>query len=409
MNVYIITDLVYGDTGKGSTVNFIAKTLKPYSSTKKIIVIRSGGGHQVGHTVKSGDRLHNFHNFGCGSFENIPTYYADSTTMNWEHLYAEWIELDEKFKCNPINYYHPDTAVTTVFDIMYNRWLEDCRNGHRHGSVGLGFGATLERNEKVVYNVFQSLSFSADFLKEKYISIKNYYLTKGLPEDIVNDIDIDAEIDYLIGIRNLNAVKKFINVSYGEILKEYNVCIFEGHQGVLLDKSHGIFPHVTRSYTTCRSALTFIDNYKKFFQSKIKKIFLYDISRIYHTRHGAGPFEIYPITLINTEHESNHMNLYQKEFKISAFQPQLFSTAVNIQKSESERFSQYEFTRTLIFTCFDQLPGYPDKISIPIAGETENLDKSGFVNLINELSNNSYESIFYSDSAEMKLTLIAFS
>jgi hypothetical protein len=63
------------------------------------------------------------------------------------------------------------------------------------------------------------------------------------------------------------------------------VTIFEGAQGVLLDRDHGFFPHVTPSRTTFANADALLAE-----ASRVDSIARIGVLRAYATRHGEGPF-----------------------------------------------------------------------------------------------------------------------
>lgn len=83
--ISIVLGSFMGDEGKGQTVhNICAKN--PENS----LVIRFSGGHQVGHTVKYGDLMHTFSNFGSGTLLGVPTYWSEYCTVDPLHL-KQWI------------------------------------------------------------------------------------------------------------------------------------------------------------------------------------------------------------------------------------------------------------------------------------------------------------------------------
>lgn len=350
MNIHIITDLGYGDSGKGSMVDYIIRAGR--SDSKKFLVIRLQGGHQVGHTVKFDEPgktpvLHEFRNFGSGTFQGIDTWYGPETTMFPLGLEAEYNELLLK-KFKPFNYYHPDVMVTTSYDIAFNRWSEDSKGIKRHGSVGMGFNATIERNKKCQFTVGMLVNSNQYILQLKLQSIKDYYRDWGVPSSVLDEVDFAGEIEVYSnvaksGIFDVRALPKH---------NLYTDLIFEPNQGILLDQKYGMFPHVTRSTTTSAAAYEYIT---KHFKTDYKVIKRYAISRCYHTRHGAGPFDQFPIELKNTEMESNKFNSYQHDFKVSKLDLQLLEYALRVNFLEHSEIENARIVDHVVFTCFDQL------------------------------------------------------
>lgn len=82
-------------------------------------------------------------------------------------------------------YVHPLCPVTTPFDIAHNRTSEKIK---KHGSVGMGFGATIQRQENLYQLFVQDLYFET-VLIAKLNAIASYY----------NATNTEEEIDYFSG------------------------------------------------------------------------------------------------------------------------------------------------------------------------------------------------------------------
>jgi len=130
-----VIGLLYGDEGKGITTSFLSQN-KPMAT-----VIRSNGGHQAGHTVQYKGFRHVFSQFGSGTLQSTPTFISKNCTIYPPAILKEY-SLIEQYK--PILMVDPLAMITTPFDIGQNRILEQI---NKHGSVGVGFGQTIQRNE----------------------------------------------------------------------------------------------------------------------------------------------------------------------------------------------------------------------------------------------------------------------
>lgn len=398
-----VVDLGYGDSGKGAMVEYLARNGKFFYNS--ILVVRTQGGHQVGHTVQlshGNNRLIEYHNFGSATHHGIPTFYDKACTCCPFTFNSEFKELSSILQFdkveNPLVYYHPETMVTLRIDIMFNRWLENKRDGNRHGSVGLGFGQTIERNQTCKFFI-QDLK-CLEIYHQKIEAVYKWYKER-YPEFVIDADwfaceyeDIDEFItNRLISISPFSTLYNKLNVGY---------IIFESNQGTLLDKDHGVFPHVTRSRCTIEPVFDFIVN------NRIDSFNLgiWYVSRMYHTRHGAGPFSETQIQLKNNESESNHYNPNQHEFKTSPLNIPILQHAlrINLNKVAEAPMMPWNITQSLVFTCLDQV----DPDSIPI------IQKNQYIKNVNvaEFSKSVFdglgypvdsETLYFSNSPLMKL------
>ena len=315
--IYIITGLGFGDEGKGLTTNFLSQTVD------NPLVVRYGGGNQVGHTVTTHTLQHVHHHTGAGTLAGVPTFYSKYCTVD---PVGTSNELDALKTYQPVNIYDPGCMLVTPLDVQANHASEKI---NQHGSVGVGFGKTVERNER--YFRLTVLDIYNEFLfKSKCHQIESYY---------GDNFDIDAFYKSCIYF-----VRKVTVTKLWSIKSNYANFIFEGHQGVLLDEQYGIFPHVTRSKTTGYNALRIIEE-----EQLSGRIETYLITRCYHTRHGNGPFFEAPLTLKNNEWETNIYNTHQGQFRIAPLNLELVGQAAHYDLMDNPN------SRKLIITCCDQL------------------------------------------------------
>jgi adenylosuccinate synthase len=306
-----VIGLAYGDEGKGLTTSYLcSKTYNP-------IVVRFNGGPQAGHTVVYQDKRHVFSGFGSGSLQNIPTYWSKFCCFYPMSFVREYKLLNK-----PIIYVNPLSPVITRWDIDHNRHTE---KKNKHGSVGMGVGSTIQRQEDH-YKLFVQDLFYETVLVQKLKAIANYYLIDNPEQDI---------LEFLAAI---SEVKKIIQLSDDSILYKYTP-IFEGAQGILLDMDFGFFPNVTRSNTTSKNAISMYD---------VEEIFY--ITRSYLTRHGNGfiPGEE-KLLLKNNENETNKSHPYQGEFRTA----QLDISLLNYSLACDNNFSNGR-KKNLVITCMDQ-------------------------------------------------------
>jgi adenylosuccinate synthase len=334
MKIMVVVGLGYGDEGKGATVNSLCKN-QPSGS----LVVRFNGGHQVGHTVREGDLLHAFSNFGSGSLKGVPTYWTEYCTVNPVAVIKEGRALVD-YGIVPKVYYNANAMVTTPFDIIQNI-NHDLSNGH--GTVGVGFGNTIQRNEDHYHLYVRDLLFPV-IRDAKLKAIMNYYkYTTPLNSKAQQYYDnfVDACTQF---------VEKYDIVESFKQLDKFGCdLIFEGGQGILLDMQYGFFPNVTRSYCTSRNAMEFIRNNGL----TDKAIETYYVTRAYQTRHGNGPMtnEGMDISYITPNPKETNVDTgYQGIFRKSVLDYDLLKYALKCDK-----YHNPDSKKTIVFTCLDQV------------------------------------------------------
>lgn len=347
--VYVVLGLGFGDEGKGLTTDYLCL------NAKRGIVIRYNGGHQAGHTVVNGngDR-HVFSNFGSGSFRKIPTYWSSFCTFS-PIFFLEELDI---LPVEPIIYIDKQCPVTTHYDVLYNRAVESSRGKNRHGSCGVGFGATIDRSKTPSLKLTFEDLFNADVCISKMEAIKLYYKDK-INTETVYDFELfdhyNEDIKFFDSIQKLKELigsEKIILTEEREIFSKeslWETYIFEGAQGIMLDIDTGLKPYVTKSNTTSKQALEILKRQNTNFD-----IDIFYVTRAYLTRHGAGPFrDSEPrLKLKNNQFETNKYNDFQKEFKIGYLDVDIINHAIK----EDEKFSK-DLRKNIIITCLDQLIG----------------------------------------------------
>lgn len=336
MKGHIITDLGFGDSGKGITTDYLCQNLN------NSIVIRYSGGPQAGHTVMINGIKHIHSNYGSGSLRGIPSYFTEHTCIYPVTIAREKKALIEDganiFKSRLD--IHPLAKVITPWDVWDNRY--DYSN-LKDGSCGLGIGKTMKRNEGP-YKLFAVDLLNVSLLKDKLVQIKMYYHQKWAksgknyePGDLLNEIN-----EFNDAVNNLDW-----NINDYRVLNNYTNLIFEGSQGILLDMDHGVFPHVTYANTTSKNALEVCDKLNVIDRE------IYYVTRSYSTRHGNGPFNESKIKLTNNEEEINVTNEYQGNFKVGELDYGLLRQAIAFDKLYSMGCKN-----SLVITCMDQREGF---------------------------------------------------
>ena len=294
----IIIGANYGDEGKGLMTDYLC------SKKSADLVVRFNGGAQAGHTVVTPEgKRHVFSHFGSGTFLGIPTYLYKYFVVNPIRFREEYEALKDE---NPVVYIDSRCYITTPYDMLYNQYLEEMRDGERHGSCGMGIGTTMGRHES-----FNAPSGIPGEFGTFCINIRDYYLNKigkNAPQkyiDLFNDKSIfNHFLDDLYFMRH-NTLPYMGTPPY------FNHAIFEGAQGLALDQNMGRFPYVTRSNTGMRNVI------------KCQREWKFDIDEIvyvtrsYLTRHGADPqfFEWKKNFPMSIQDNTNVENTWQGKIK----------------------------------------------------------------------------------------------
>jgi len=221
----VVVGLGYGDEGKGLTTDYLCLH-NPQS-----LVVRFNGGHQAGHTVCMPEgKRHVFSNFGSGTLRGVPTYWSNFCTIHPPAIVKEFKQL-LSIGAKPVLFIDNLCLVTTPYDIVHNQNLEKGRE-QRHGSCGVGFGATIERCEKGPKLFARDLGDSA-YVERWLGKIAEYYGMERIPEEEKEFIDSLVQFNHIVTLVTENVILS---------LSKWKNIIFEGAQGILLDMDHGSIP-----------------------------------------------------------------------------------------------------------------------------------------------------------------------
>jgi adenylosuccinate synthase len=360
MKISIVLGTQWGDEGKGRTVSCLCLINKHLNN----LVIRFNGGHQAGHTVHFNNIKHVFSSFGSGTLQNVPTYWSKYCTVYPIGLINEYLSLKEK-EINPKIYIDELCPITTPYDFTANR---NNVQTIEHGTCGVGFGETVKRHESMYKLYFMDI-FNDFIFNSKMEKIKDYYGSPTIEEKFLFAFNKAIEIIKNEGIGLFDICKSSINH-----------LIFEGAQGILLDKDFGIFPNVTFSNSTSKNVMELLQNPNNdiLFQNYDLPIDIYYVARTYQTRHGNGFMSNEKsLNLIDNGTESNIFNNYQKHFRTGEYDQSLIDYAIQC----NELVTNIRHNKNLVLTCSDQyqLPNLEllknkfDNIYISNGAETEKI------------------------------------
>lgn len=353
MKISIVLGTQYGDEGKGSTVNWLARLVD------NSIVVRFNGGHQAGHTVVHNGVRHVFSSIGSGTLNGSDTFISKYCTVFPSGFNREYDILLSKIKHVPKIYVDPLAMITTPFDVDQNRSEEST---NQHGSCGVGFGKTVFRHETLdhSYRIF------AKDLKYEWILREKLWAMHGLFDQTGGNFNVNIN-------QFLKDVKLYLSrveIRDCSVLSTADHLIFEGAQGIMLDREHGIFPHVTRSHCTSKNVWEILNSVTPMVDDDFEVPKIYYITRCYQTRHGNGPLNgegkvDVKSHLINIENETNVSNEFQGKFRYAPFYFPNIDYAVETDAAYHDRYCE----KLLVVTCIDQI-----KNKVPVLEDNGNVD-----------------------------------
>lgn len=313
----IVVGLGFGDEAKGATVDYLCAQGDVAS------VVRFNGGAQAAHNVIVDGRHHTFRQFGSGTLSGVPTFLSRFSLVEPIGLAGEAEELAALGVTDPLSLLtvDPDALITTPVHVAANRTREDRRGAGRHGSTGLGIGETVWydlalRRRARAGEMVENLVAPADArgralrvrdcldgrgLRDRLTELARFYapLLAGSTHDH-DDVETMADL--------LEAFAGAVRIAGPDHLAraaERGRLVFEGAQGVLLDQWRGFHPHTTWSTTTPANAQALLA------EAGLPAGSVLGLTRVYTTRHGAGPLPTEDPALLAVDEPFNGTGVYQ--------------------------------------------------------------------------------------------------
>ncbi len=291
----IVTDLGFGDAGKGTMVDYLAR------QGGTAAVVRFNGGGQAAHNVITPDgRHHTFHQFGSGTFvPGVRTHLSRFMVVDPLLLYEESQQLQQLGCRSALARLSIDeeALVATPFHRAANRLREMLRGAGLHGSCGMGIGEVMMDSLKLTDPLRVKHLRDPEELTRRFLAIQEqrheefshrYHELEEHPGSVseinaLTDTDYARKLahDFAVFAASLSLVQ---GDHLGQLAKAGSL-LFEGAQGVLLDEWRGFHPYTTWSTTTFENAETLLNEVG--YNERIERL---GVLRAYFTRHGAGPF-----------------------------------------------------------------------------------------------------------------------
>lgn len=339
MPVDIVIGLAYGDEGKGATVNYLAH------ENKADLIVRFNGGAQAAHNVHYVDGFkHTYSQFGAGSITKhglTPTYLSQFHVLSPFDLHGEWRELktrnivyDDLLYMMLVN---ENTQVATPYHVAMSQYkIKKTKESDTYtGSCGVDVGTTLRSYEAYPeYAIYAKDMSDKDTLRKK-LDFWRDYSSYAKYSGIFNDHDgiLDYCVDFFYDLARYFRV--ISDYDWNVFRDDYDYIIFEGAQGVQLDKEVGTVPYVTSTRTTYHNANLLLHEYKG-------EVTRYGAMRTYLTRHGPGPFvdsEIEDAEDNIYNEKDNEYNLYQGHWRQAPLDIRVISDSINKLQSKPDYIS----------------------------------------------------------------------
>lgn len=357
----------YGDEGKGLMTDFMATRL--YNP----IIILPNGGCQRGHGVTTPTGKHHvFSHFSSGTFWGAPTFLSRFFVVNPKLFRLEHEQFVKKFGITPEIYVDAECMTTTPIEMMINQILEMNRGAAKHGSCGVGFGETLERQKRMEFYLtisylqgafFGQIEVDIDRIKEEYLPSR--LNTLRIPEEFMDALSSKQLVDDFL--EDLEYFHDHTTIVDDQSILYDRDTIFEAGQGLEIDQDYGVFPYVTRSNCGMRNITKLIEE----LVLDIDILTVTYVTRAYKTRHGAGPLRHEIYDQFPYADKTNKVNEWQGPLRWGHFR---FDEYRSITDKDFALYANdgndcYDVRRADAMTCLDQ-------VNIVRHGKSTNLMKS---------------------------------
>lgn len=273
----VVVGAQWGDEGKGKIIDILA--------SRADVVVRSQGGNNAGHTVKSGNEVYKLHLIPSGIlYPTTPCLIGCGVVVDPKVILQEIDSLESRgISCNNLHI-DPRAHVIMPWHIMLDGLSEEARGGSDIGTTRCGIGPCyMDKAERCGIRIYDLVH--PDVFAEKATAvcaaknkiIVNVYGGKALDASAI----IKEYNEY--GKRLAKYVTDVSVMAYESVKAGKNV-LFEGAQGALLDIDLGTYPFVTSSHPTAGGAATGTGVGPTCINEVI------GVAKAYTTRVGKGPF-----------------------------------------------------------------------------------------------------------------------
>lgn len=340
--VYVITDLGPGDGGKGGVVHAVAKSQRAHTIIKR-------GGAQGSHGVlTSAGKKFAFSQWGCGTFDGIPTHISEQMIISPQGLLneAESLQNDVGIE-DPFSLLTVDTRalVATPLHGIASRLFELCLTGNPRGTIGTGVGQAYRDFVSYPDLALTAGDLAIPDLRDRLYAIRENIRSYLLPvvestEFLWNDqsyvredmglLADDGFVEYIYErFQQAARLTQVVKPEYfGEvILAKAGCAVVETSHGVLTDRLYGFSPHTSAIRTLPSITRRVLDDAG--YGGKVVNL---GVTRAYAIRHGAGPLPTNDPSLAEHLLPGSHKqdNRWQGEVRVGALDGVLLRYAIDV-------------------------------------------------------------------------------
>lgn len=296
--VYVVTDLGPGDGGKGGVVHKIAGQMRAHTVIKR-------GGAQGSHGVRTsrGEEFA-FSQWGCGTFEGIPTHLSGQMIISPEGLLNEADALRYRhgiYDVFDLLTVDQEALCATPFHGIASRLKEMARGDNPRGTVGTGVGEAYRDFGRLPELAITARDLKRPDLRERLVAVRDHVRSDLQP--IINGEFLAADrasvaeeagllyddgfLEYVVlRFKQAGSLARIVGHDFmgDEILSREGVAVVETSHGVLTDRLLGFHPHTSAIRTLPRFTHGMLTDAG--FEGEVVNI---GVHRAYAIRHGAGP------------------------------------------------------------------------------------------------------------------------
>ncbi|MCI8501884.1 MAG: adenylosuccinate synthase [Oscillospiraceae bacterium] len=273
----VVVGVQWGDEGKGKVIDILA--------SRADVVVRSQGGNNAGHTVKSGGEVYKLHLIPSGIlYKGVKCYIGCGVVIDPQDLLREIDGLAERgVDCSNLRI-DPRAHIIMPWHRKLDGLSEKALGGGKIGTTGRGIGPCyMDKYERSGIRMYDLVHDEVFTRKAKAVGqLKNEIITKIYGGD---PLDVDAVIgEYLEYAKRLAPYVEDVSVLTDQAVREGKNILFEGAQATLLDIDFGTYPYVTSSHPVSGGAAIGAG----VGPNRLGEII--GVAKAYTTRVGEGPF-----------------------------------------------------------------------------------------------------------------------
>ncbi len=278
MSIIVLVGAQWGDEGKGKITDYLAEKAK--------IVARYQGGNNAGHTVVINKKKIFLHLLPSGVLhEDTISIIGGGLVVDPEALIQEIKDIENLgYSVRQRLFIDYKAHIVFPYHKILDKLREESAKRGKIGTTGKGIGPAYE--DKYSRKGLRM----GDMLDENYFLEKLKETTKEknlILEKIYNHppMDIEQLIDTFKEYREhlVPYIKDTSSILY-DVLRNKDIVLMEGAQGIMLDIDHGTYPYVTSSNPVTGGVSIGCGIPVKFIEKTI------GVTKAYTTRVGEGPF-----------------------------------------------------------------------------------------------------------------------